>query len=181
MCVDSPIFQRRKKGATAIIAEGQRSRLSFLVEASGWACHCDGRCPSAARALLISDHIDEKEFTTAFFQLCRTGQATKYSFVVSLQMREIFHLGPMKEIYPQGSVCLAPSASTFPLFHVEASHKSIQPRFKLSDGRTGFSSAAPVTQKIESLNNRANKEPTKPPSCGENTILCCGPDDLVLY
>jgi hypothetical protein len=57
----------------------------------------------------------------------------------------------MKEIYPQGSVCLAPSASAFPLLHVEASNKSIQPRFNLSDGRTGFSSAAPVTQKIESL------------------------------
>ena len=36
-----------KKGATAIIAESQRSRLSFLVEASSWACHCDGHCPSA--------------------------------------------------------------------------------------------------------------------------------------
>ena len=56
-----------KRGATAIIAESQRPRLSFLVEASGWACHCDGRCPSAARALLISNHIDEKEFTTAIF------------------------------------------------------------------------------------------------------------------
>ena len=52
----------------------------------------------------------------------------------------------MKEIYPQGSVCLAPSASAFPLLHVEASNKSIQPRFNLLDGRTGFSSAAPVTQ-----------------------------------
>ena len=63
-----------KRGATAIIAEGQRSRLSFSVEASGWACHCDGRCPSAARALLISNHIDEKEFTTAIFSALFHGR-----------------------------------------------------------------------------------------------------------
>ena len=42
----------------------------------------------------------------------------------------------MKEIYPQGSVCLAPSASAFPLLHVEASNKSIQPRFNLLDVQT---------------------------------------------
>ena len=64
-----------KREATAIIAESQRSRLSFvLVEASGWACHCDGRCPSAARALLISNHIDEKEFTTAIFSALFHGR-----------------------------------------------------------------------------------------------------------
>ena len=49
---------------------------------------------------------------------------------VPLQMREIFHLGP-NETYLQSSVCLAPSASAFPLLHVEASNKSIQPRFNL--------------------------------------------------
>ena len=43
----------------------------------------------------------------------------------------LFIWAPMKEICPQGSVCLAPSASTFPLLHVEASNKSIQPRFNL--------------------------------------------------
>ena len=44
------------------------------MEASGWACHCDGRCPSAARALLISNHIDEKEFTTAIFSALFHGR-----------------------------------------------------------------------------------------------------------
>ena len=67
VCRWSYLPVKRKGELTAIIAESQRPRLSFLVEASGWACHCDGRCPSAARALLISNHIDEKEFTTAIF------------------------------------------------------------------------------------------------------------------
>ena len=77
----------------------------------------------------------------------------------------------MKEIYPQGSVCLAPSASTFPLLHVEASNKSIQPRFNLSDGRTGSQVLRPSRKQMESVNNRTNKEQLNPPRCGENTIL----------
>ena len=44
------------------------------MEASGWACHCDGRCPSAARVLLISNHIDEEEVTTASFSALFYGQ-----------------------------------------------------------------------------------------------------------
>ena len=74
VCVEVQSSSEEKREATAIIAEGQRSRLSFLVEASGWACHCDGRCPFAARALLISKHIDEKEFTTAIFSALFYGR-----------------------------------------------------------------------------------------------------------
>ena len=71
----------------------------------------------------------------------------------------------MKEIYPQGSVCLAPSASTFPLLHVEPP-AALQPL----DGPTGFSSAAPVTQKIESL-KQSCKQRAQLNRSGENTIL----------
>ena len=99
----------KKKGATAIITESQRSHLSFvLVEASGWACHCDGRCPSAARALLISNHIDEKEFTTAIFSALfhGRGKQRKIALLVPLQMTEIFHLGPNEGDLPTGQCVL---------------------------------------------------------------------------
>ena len=63
-----------KKKAAAIIAESQRSRLSFvLVEASGWLATVMGAV-LAARALLISNHIDEREFTTAIFSALFHGR-----------------------------------------------------------------------------------------------------------
>ena len=85
------------------------------MEASGWACHCDGRCPSAARALLISNHIDEKEFTTAIFSALFHGRGK------------------------QRNIALLVSSA--------------------NEGNLSSGPAAPVTRKIESLNNRANKEP----------------------
>ena len=96
------------------------------MKASGWACHCDGRCPSAARALLISNFIDEKEFTTAIFSALFHGRGKQRNIALlgsSANEEKSFIWAPMKEIYPQGSVCLAPSASAFPLLHVEASKK----------------------------------------------------------
>ena len=66
-------------------------------------------------------------------------------------MREIFHLGPNEGDLPTGQCVLGTIGFHLSMVHVEASNKSIQPRLNLSDGRTGFSSAAPVTQEIESL------------------------------
>ena len=76
-----------------------------------------------------------------------TGQATKDSFVVFLcRWGKSFIWAPMKEIYPQGSMCLAPSASAFPLLHVKASNKSIQSDFFLF-----ICAALVIVEKIQHL------------------------------
>ena len=93
-----------KRGATAIIAESQRPRLSFLVEASGWACHCDGRCPSAARALLISNHIDEKEFTTAIFSALFHGRG-KQRNILSGDMFSLVRIRVKFEAISSFTIC----------------------------------------------------------------------------
>ena len=79
------------------------------MEASGWACHCDGRCPSAARALLISNHIDEKEFTTAIFSALFHGRGKQRKIALlgsSANEGIIFHLGPNEGDLPTGQCVL---------------------------------------------------------------------------
>ena len=76
VCVDSPIFQWRKRGATAIIAESQRSRLSFSVEASGWACHCDGAVLLLQERCWFPTTLMRKSSLLQFFQLCSMDGAS---------------------------------------------------------------------------------------------------------
>ena len=78
------------------------------MEASGWACHCDGRCPSAARALLISNHIDEKEFTTAIFSALfhGRGKQRKIALLGSSANEGNLSSGPNEGDLPTGQCVL---------------------------------------------------------------------------
>ena len=137
------------------MAESHRSRLSFLVEASGWVCHCDGRC-SAARALLISNHIDKKEFTTAIFSALFHGWGKQRNTALlgsSANEGKSFIWAPMKEIYPQGSVLGTIG------FRLSTAPSMWRRQIKVSSRASTFKMAVRGSQVIKLNLNCANKEP----------------------